>query len=106
MQPSVGPEPLDRRDRASLALEAEDEAGQHRLVIEQHGACAALAELAAVFGAAEIQILTQNLEQRLVRRERDLGRFAVDRQRDVRLLLHDECPFAPVSEEPAAVRLV
>ena len=69
--------------RAPVALDAEHQARQHRLAVEQHGARAALAELAAVLGAAEVQILTQHLEQRLVRRERDLGRLAVDGQGDV-----------------------
>ena len=39
-----------------------------------------------MLGAAEIQVLTKNLEQRLVRRERDLRRFAVDVQRDLNVL--------------------
>ena len=72
--------PLPRVDAAAVALEAEHQAREHRLIVEQDGARAAFAELAAVLGAAEIQVLTQHLEERFVRRERDLGRFAVDRR--------------------------
>src|SRR5262249_18414379 len=64
------------------------EARQHGLSVEEHGACAALAELAAVLRSAEAEILTQNFEERLVRRERDLCFFAVDRQNDVRVVIH------------------
>ena len=67
---------------AAAALDAEHQAREHRLTVEQHGAGAALAKLAAVLGAAEVQVLTQHLEQRLVRRERDVGRLAVDGQRE------------------------
>ena len=84
MEPAVGDQPFDGRDVAAGALDAEHQAREHRLPVEQHRAGAALAELAAVLGAAQVQILTQHLEERLVRRERDLGRLAVDGQREMR----------------------
>jgi hypothetical protein len=83
VQASVGGEAFDRRHRAAVAVDAQHEARQHRLAVEEHGARAALAEFAAMLGAAEVQVLTQDLEQRFVRREGDLGGFAVDGQRDV-----------------------
>ncbi len=82
MQPAIRGEALDRRHSPSVAVRAQHEAGQHRLVVEQHRAGTALTELAAVLGAAQVQIFTQDLEQRLVRRERDFGWLAVDEQFD------------------------
>jgi hypothetical protein len=80
VQASVGRQPFDRRHFTPAAVDAEHKTRQDRLAIEQHGARAALAELAPVLRAAKVEILTQDLEQRLVRRERHLGSFAVDRQ--------------------------
>src|SRR5207302_7075682 len=71
MKASVGGEPFDRCDAPAVALEAEHEAREHGPIVEQDGARAALAELAAVLGPAQVQIFTKDLEQRLVRRERD-----------------------------------
>src|SRR5438270_3200488 len=85
VQPVVGREAFDGHDIASAAVDAEHQARQHRLAIEEHRARAALSEFAAVLGACEIQILAQDLEQRLVRIERDLGRLAVDGERYLRL---------------------
>jgi len=82
VEPSVADQPFDRRHVAAAAVDAENETRQYRLTVEQHGARAALAELAAMLGAAQIQVFTQDLEQRFVRRERDLGRFAVHGQGD------------------------
>ena len=90
VQAAVAGKAFDRRDRTAVAVDAEHEAREHRLAVEQHGAGAAFAQLAAVLGAAQVQVFTQNLEQRLVRRERDLGRFAVQRDRDGGVV-HDEC---------------
>ncbi len=83
MQPALGAEAFDGHDLAAAALDAQHQARQHRPAVQQHGAGAALAELAPVLGAAEIQVLTQHLEQRLVRVERDVVRFAVDGERDL-----------------------
>ena len=65
-------------DRA-VALDAEHQAREHRLAVDEHRARAALAQLAAVLGAGELQVLPQHFEQRLrAVNERD-GRLAVDR---------------------------
>src|SRR5262249_35173951 len=69
--------PLDGLDRPALALEAQDEAREDRLSVDQHGARAALAELAAVLGARQVHVLAQDLEQRLVRGERGRDTLAV-----------------------------
>src|SRR6266850_3208613 len=78
-------EPLDREDRTILALEAEDQARQLRPAVEEHRAGAALAQLAAVLGPGQAEILAQDLEQRLVRREGDLLRLSVDVEAQVHL---------------------
>src|SRR5712692_1884391 len=76
---------FDGLNRAALAFEREQQAGELRLAVDQHRAGAAFAELAAVLGAGEAEVLAQQLEQRLVRRERDFVAFAVDRQAELRM---------------------
>src|SRR3954468_507898 len=70
-------------DRAPFAFEPEQQAGELRLAIDQHRAGAALAELAAMLGTREPEVLAQHLEQRLVRRGRSLDGFAVHREQQV-----------------------
>ena len=82
MEPAGPRHPLDGLDAAALALEAEHEAREHRLAVHEHRAGAALAELAAVLGARQAQVLAQHLEQRLVRREGRLDRLAVHDEAD------------------------
>ena len=69
--------PLDRPDLGLLALDGEGEAREHRLAVEEHGAGPALAELAAVLGPGQPEVLAQHLEQGLVDRDRDLVGLAV-----------------------------
>ena len=84
VQAPVITEALDGHDVAGVAFEREEQAGQRRRPIHQHRAGAAFAELAAVLRARQIQILAQDLEQRLVGIERDLPRFTVDAQGNYR----------------------
>src|SRR6185503_20420867 len=53
--------------------------------IDEHSARATFAQLTAVLRPREIQILTQNFQQRLMRCEGDLGMFAVECEMDVLL---------------------
>src|ERR1041385_1242314 len=76
---------LDRLDVAALCIEAQHQARKNRTSIDEHRARAAFAEFAAVLRAGEIQILTQNFEQRLVRCEGDLSLFAVEGEMDMLL---------------------
>jgi len=85
MQSSIRDEPFHGHHASPVTLDAEHEAREHRLIVEQHGAGAALPELAAMFRAAQVQVFTEHLEERFVRSERDFGRLAVDGQRDVRV---------------------
>src|SRR5262245_24549431 len=88
MQLGAAGEAFDGLDAAALALDRQHEAGELRLAVEQHGAGAALAELAAVLGAGEREVLAQDLEQRLVRGEGRLHRLAVDAQIQLDVPLH------------------
>ncbi len=82
MKPAIRCKPLDGGDVPPRAIGAENQTGQHGLAIQQNGTGAAFTELAPVLGARQVQVLTQNLEQRLVRRERDLYWLAVDDELD------------------------
>ena len=83
MEPAVCRETFDGQHVTVSTLDAQNETRQHRLAIEQHRARAALSELAAMLGAAEVQVFTQHLEQRLVRIERDVAGFSVDGEREL-----------------------
>jgi hypothetical protein len=74
----VSGEPFDRDDLAPLGLDAEEQAGEDRPVIDQHRAGAAFPELAAVLGARQPEVLAQHLEESLVRLGGDLSELAVD----------------------------
>ena len=61
METAVGHQTFDGQHLTPVAFDAEDEAGEDRLTVEQHSAGAAFPQLAAVLRAAEIQILTEHL---------------------------------------------
>ncbi len=73
---------FDRQNLAALKFNRQREAGEGRFAIHEHGARAALAQLAAVFRAGEIQILAQHFEQGLVNLNPDFVIFAVDSESD------------------------
>ena len=62
---------LDGGDLVAVGLHREHQAGPHRLAVDQHGAGAADAVLAAGMGAVEQKILAQRIEQRLARLDLD-----------------------------------
>ena len=71
-RPSAVAMPLDGLDLAPLGVEAEHEARKNGAPVHEHGARAALAQLAAVLRAGQREVFAQDFEQRLVRREGDL----------------------------------
>src|SRR5215468_4888707 len=85
MEPGPAGHALDRRDRLTLRLDGERQTRQRGLAVDEHGAGAALAQLAAVLGAREPEILAQDLEQRLVDGDDQLPRLAIDRECQLRL---------------------
>ena len=76
---------FDGLNVATLGVETEHQTRKNRTPVDEHRARATLAQLAAVLCPGEIQIFTQNFEQRLVRCEDDLGVFAVECEIDVLL---------------------
>ena len=87
VEPPIGGEPLDRQDGSSRAFEPKNQAGEHGLAVQNHGAGAAFSELATVFRSGMAEILTQDFQQRFVRGERDVEFFAIQREPDLRRLL-------------------
>src|SRR3989449_1641909 len=96
-------ESFDRDDRPILALEGEDQARELRPAVEQHRAGAALPQFAAVLGPGQAEVLAQDLEERLVRREGDLLGLAVDVQAQVHLGARGRSSCGPL---PAAFHLL
>src|ERR1041385_5875574 len=77
--------PFDRLNLATFSIKTKHQARQDRTPIDEHRARATLAQLTAVLRPGEIQILTQNFQQRLMRCEGDLGVFAVECEMNVLL---------------------
>src|SRR5205823_4140759 len=90
--------PLDGFDVPPGAREAEHQTGKHGLPVHQHGAGAALAQLAAVFRAGETQVFAQHFQQRLVGREGDFDGLAV--QLEGQLDLGVGHPWKPNLDNP------
>jgi hypothetical protein len=78
MKPSALSQSLNRGNLAPFQIETEREAGKDRSPIDKHSACAAFAELAAVFRAGQPEVLAQNLQECFVRQTGDFDLFAVD----------------------------
>src|SRR5438552_5277738 len=92
MEAAISGKPLDRGDVPRVALRRQHEARQHRVAVEEDRARTALAKLAPVFGAGQLKVLAQYLEQGLVTVRQDLDGLAVHRTREAEL--HDRvAPF-------------
>ena len=63
---------------AAFGLHREDQAGAHRLAVDQHGAGAADAVLAADVGAGEAKLMAQAVGERQARLDIDADLLAVD----------------------------
>ena len=85
MQLTVLDEALHGRHRASGALGGEREAGKHGLAVEEHRACAALTQFAAVFGARKVQVFPQDFQQSLVIVDQRFRRLTIDCQQQTNL---------------------
>src|SRR5438132_9557692 len=77
--------PLHGLDPPAGAGEPEDQAGEHRAAVQQHRTGAAFAQLAAVLGAGEPEVLPQHFEEGLVRGEGHLDLLPVQLEGDLRL---------------------
>ncbi len=79
---------FDGGDLAALGFDAEDEAGGDEAAIESDGAGAAVAIVAALFGAGHVQGVAEDFKKALARFAEEVSFFAVDGGVDVRFGLH------------------
>jgi hypothetical protein len=84
MKISFQSETFDSQHVPRVALDSEDQTGQHRLAVQKNRASAALSQLAAVLRSGVAKILAQDLEQSLVRGEGDVNLFAIQSKTNVR----------------------
>src|SRR5262245_55377199 len=75
-------EPLERRDLARRDGADRRHAGAYRLAVDQHRAGAALRQAAAILGAVELEIVTQDVEQGRVGLGLDRVAYPVDFEAD------------------------
>ena len=76
-------EPLDRRDRVTIGLRREHQAGTHRGAVEDHRAGSAYAVLAADVSAREQQVMAQEIAQQRARLDLTAVGRAVHRHGDL-----------------------
>ena len=78
VQLAVAREPLDRRDLAALGLLREHRAALHRASVEEHGARAALARVAADVRPGEPEPVAERVDEERPRLDLERARLAVD----------------------------
>ena len=71
MEPSPFGQALDGRDGWPVRLDCEDQARVDADAIDEHRARAALPDEAALLGAGEPEVVAQDIEERVVRRDVD-----------------------------------
>ncbi len=99
-------EPFDGADLPAVGLDREHQAGADRLAVEDDGAGAADAVLAADMGAGLAAVVADRIDQRLARLDADVVRAAVDRQRDVDLVTHQRGRMSLNSRQDVLVELL
>jgi hypothetical protein len=77
MERTVRAQAFHGQDSFVIALNGEEQAGKNGFAFEQNGACAALAEFAAMFCSGVVEIFAENFEESFVGSEGDVGLFAV-----------------------------
>jgi len=95
---------FDRIDPGAVGLNREHETGSSSLPIEEYGACAANAVLAAHMRAGEPQVLAQEVAQQKSRLDLAFVRLAIDRQADLANFRHVLSPTAVLAACPATRR--
>jgi len=83
-------EAFDGSNLAALLHDGERQTGVDADAVNDYGAGAALAVVAAFFGAGEVEVLAKCVQQSDAQIERKMVRFTVDRERDV------ECLYVPI----------
>src|SRR5215831_13738840 len=75
---------LDCDHIAAFGVESERKTREYRLAVDEHGAGAAFAQLAAMFCSSQAEIFAQHFQQSLVWSERDVNWLAVQREANLR----------------------
>ncbi len=88
------PERLHGLHLGPVGVERERQAGEHRAAVDHHRARAAVALVAALLGADEIEIVAERLEQRAPRVDGELDRLAGEAQRERHQALDGARPWA------------
>jgi hypothetical protein len=83
MQVALLGEALDRLELCAFSFGGQDDAAIDRQAVHQHGAGAAVAVVAALFGTRQPQIFSEHFQKALPRFAKELGCFAVDSGGDV-----------------------
>ena len=73
---------LDSVNLGAIRLHGQNQAGIDKLVIEKNTACAASPARAGLFGASQLQLLPQHMQQSVVRGNRQLMGIAVHDERN------------------------
>ncbi len=82
MQRAVRRQTLDGGHLRAVLHDGERQAGVDAPAVDQHGAGAALAVIAALFGAGQVEMVAQSVKERRPRRHRELPFDAVDDEFD------------------------
>ena len=82
MQRAVRRQAFDRGDLGAVLHDGQRQAGIDAPAVDQHRAGAALAVVAALLGAGQVEVVAQRVEQGRPRRDLELRLDAVDGQRD------------------------
>src|SRR6266852_2138341 len=104
MKVSVFSEAFHCQYFCSTTLECQHETGKHGLAVQKNGTSPAFSQFTAVLRARVTEIFTQYLQQSLVRREGDIGLFAVQSESYLCRFLrfrgqcgHDQAPLESIS---------
>lgn len=81
IKPSARRESLDSRHAQAVAIDGQRQAGVHGDVVDEDGACSAVAHVADFFGACELQVVTQRVKKRVTRLDQEMSSDTVDGQR-------------------------
>jgi hypothetical protein len=68
---------LDCDDFMAFRIDGEEEAGRHRLTVEQNGTCTAVSGITTQVSAVQFEIIAQNVEQGSPRVNIDLVGIAI-----------------------------
>src|SRR5262249_38704858 len=106
MQLAAARDPFNGGDLASLCLHAQHQAGGNNAVVHQHGACSAVAVVAALLAAGQTENVAQAFEQALARLAQELLRLAIDSGLDTNFGAHQRFPSLALWAAASSARRV